>query len=152
MVKIQERIEIDLRLALKEQAQMRLDVLRLLKSDLQYEMSKTGAKELSDDQVQKIIGRGVKRRRESIDQYQKGGRSDLVDKEQQELSILEKYLPPPIPDSELNEIIAVACDKIKPQGSQDIGKIIGIVIGQLKGRQVDGNRVRQIVTEKLQVV
>ena len=154
MAKLQTKLESDLRVALKEKQAARLGTLRLLKADLQYEMSKTGSKELKDSEVENILKRSAKKRREAIEQYEKAERQELLEKEKAELVIIEEYLPPAVSDTEIKASIEKVCAQFKsPTGkleAKDMGKLMGAVMGQLKGRTVDGGRVRQLLSEKLQ--
>ena len=153
MAKLQAKLETDLKTALKAKQAERLSTLRLLKSDLQYEMSKSGAKELKDDEVENVLKRAAKKRREAIKQYEKAGRKELLEKEKAELTILEEYLPPAVSDTEIKAVIEkiyaqFKSPEAKPE-AKDLGKLMGAVMGQLKGRTVDGARVRLLLLEKL---
>ena len=155
--KLQHKIEDELRRALKqsstsEQATVRLSTLRLLKSDLQYEMNKTGRKDLADKEVESIIKRAVKQRREAIQKYQEANRNDLLEKEQAELAILEEYLPPPLSETELYELIEKVWEQVKPSGKQDLGKLMGSVMQEEDGRNIDATQVRQLLTKKLETL
>ena len=151
MAELQKKIEADLKKALKEKQAERLGTLRLLKADLQYEMSKTGSKELKDSEVEAILKRSAKKRREAIEQYEKAKRMELLEKEKVELDIIEEYMPPKVSQAEIKDIIEKACADFKSEDpKKDMGKIMGIVMSQLKGRTVDGAQVRQLLSEKLQ--
>ena len=149
MAKLQSKLEADLRVALKEKQAERLSTLRLLKADLQYEMTKTGAKDLKDSEVENILKRSAKKRREAIEQYEKAGRKEFLEKEKAELAIIAEYLPPPVSDAEIKEVIEKVYARFESPQAKDLGKLIGAVMGQLKGRTVDGGYVRQLLLEKL---
>ena len=151
MAQLQKKIEEDLKKALKEKQTERLGTLRLLKADLQYEMSKTGSKELGDREVEAVLKRSAKKRREAIEQYEKAERKELLEKEKSELAVIEEYMPPKVSDAEIKNIIEKVCASFKSEDpKKDMGKIMGMVMAQLKARTVDGGRVRQLLSEKLQ--
>jgi len=106
-------------------------------------MSKLNEKELKD-----VIASEVKKRRDSILSFEKGGRSDLAEKEQKELEILKKYLPPELTESEIRKIVETAAAEIGANGEKDLGRLMQIIIPQTKNR-ADGYLVGQIVKEVL---
>ncbi len=150
MGKLQEKIETDLKDALKNKDSASLSTLRLIKSDLQYELSKTGSKKMADEDMEKILTRAVKKRKEAIEQYENSNRKDLLDKEKTELELIKKYLPPSVPESEIIAIIEDVSASQNISGMKDMGKLMGIIMARLKGRTVDGTLVRQLLTKKLQ--
>ncbi|MBI3394257.1 MAG: GatB/YqeY domain-containing protein [Spirochaetia bacterium] len=148
-----EKIQTDLEAALRAKAEPDLGVLRMLKSDLQYEMTKTGVKSLGDPEVQALIQRSIKKRKESIDQFQKGGRQDLADKEAAEIAVLDKYLPAAVSEKQIAEAIEEAVEAtVKAAGTPgpgDVGKLMGRVMGKFKGQNIDGNKVKEMVQKRL---
>ena len=150
MGKLQEKIETDLKNALKKKDSASLSTLRLIKSDLQYELAKTGSKEMTDEDMEKILTRAVKKRRDAIEQYENSHRKDLLDKEKTELELIKKYLPPSVPESEIIAIIEDVSTSQNISGMKDMGKLMGIIMGRLKGQTVNGTLVRQLLTKKLQ--
>ncbi|MGI8498984.1 MAG: GatB/YqeY domain-containing protein [Gemmatimonadaceae bacterium] len=101
-------------------------------------------RELTDDDVQDVFRKAIKRRRESIEAYEKGGRQDLVDKERSELYALESYLPAQVGDDELRDAVRSAI----AGGARAIGAVMGKVLPQFKGR-ADGSRINAIAREEL---
>ncbi len=101
-------------------------------------------RELTDDDVQDVFRKAIKRRRESIEAYEKGGRQDLVDKERSELRALESYLPAQVGDDELRDAVRSAI----AGGARAIGAVMGKVLPQFKGR-ADGSRINAIAREEL---
>ena len=141
-----ERIESDARAALKEGKRDRLSVLRMLLSAVKvYELEKK-AGEVEDREVIEIVQRQAKQHRESIEQFTKGHRPDLADKEAQELKVLESYMPQQLGETELLEIIK---DAIAETGASsltsDIGKVMKAVMEKVKGR-TDGSLVSKLVS------
>ena len=149
MATLYETIESDLKTALKARSQVELGVLRLLKSDLQYEMNRDGSDSLADEVVETIIRRNIKKRRESIEQFEKAGRQELAEGEQAELVILEKYLPPEVSEAEITKVLDEVWAKVNPTGPADMGKVMGPVMGRFKGQNIDGNKVRALVQARL---
>ncbi len=143
-----EKIESDLKKAMKASDTIRAETLKMLKSDLAYEKAKTG-KELTDEQMLEVVNRSAKRRRDSIKEFQKGNRQDLVDNETKELSIVEEYLPKQMSEAEIDKHIT---DKIAALGSvspKDIGRIMGEIMKELKGK-ADGSVVKSILSKKIE--
>jgi len=103
--------------------------------------------ELTDDEIITVINKEVKQRKDSIAEYEKGGRADLADKEKQELEILQKYLPEQLSEDQAREIVKKVIADAKA-GPEDFGKIMSQVMAQVKGR-ADGNLVSKILKEEL---
>src|SRR4051794_13669048 len=93
MASLKERIDADLKDAMRSKNELNTSVLRMLKSAIKYKEVEPGASALDDDGVQKVIGTLIKQRRDSVEQYTSGGRPELAAKEEQEISILQSYLP-----------------------------------------------------------
>ncbi len=150
MAGLQEKIQNDLKNALKNRAEVELGTLRLLKSDLQYEMTKTGASEMADEAVHAVIKTAVKKRKDAIAEYEKAGRAEKAELEKQELAILERYLPAAVSAAEIKKAIDETFEKVKPAGPKDIGKVMGQVMARFKGQNIDGNLVNKLVRERLE--
>lgn len=99
----------------------------------------------TDEEIVEVLRRGIKTRRESVEQYQKAGRTELADQESAEIRILQEFLPPEIDPAE----IRMAVRKAIEAGAKDVGKVMGQVMPQFKGR-ADGKVINQIVREELQ--
>ncbi len=141
-------IEQDLRNAILSKDEVKVRTLRMLKSDIMYEKAR-GTEDLTDDKVMEIIIRSSKKRKEAIEEYSKASRGDLVKKENEELKIIETYLPKQL---DINEIEAMVDRKIREIGGiskKDFGKIMGSLMKEFKG-QVDGNIVKEILTRKME--
>lgn len=140
-------IESDLRSALKAGEKRRVGTLRLLLSALQNEKIGAG-RELTDDEAEAVIRRAVKQRRESIDQYTRGGREDLASGEAEELAILEAYLPASLSDEEVEgEIRRIVAEK-GFSSSRDVGLVMKDLMAAHRGR-VDGKRAQEIARRLL---
>ena len=142
-----KRIESDLQDSLKSGNELRLSVLRMLKSDIMYEKNKTG-KDLTEEKILETVSRAAKRRKESITEFDKAGRIDLSDKEKKELLIIEEYLPKQLTEDEISVFVEEFILKNgKPQSSES-GRFIGMIMKDLKGL-ADGSLVKEIVSKKI---
>ncbi len=143
-----EKIEADLRTAMKSGDTIRSETLKMLKSDLSYERAKTG-EDLPDEKMIEVVSRSAKRRRESIKEFQKGNRQDLVDMETRELAIVEEYLPRQMSTEDIEKFIS---DKLSSNGTisqKDFGRVMGEIMKDLKGK-ADGAIVKTILSTKLE--
>ena len=147
MMNLVEKISSDMVIAMKSQDKGRLTVLRMIKAAMQMEHIDK-KRELNDESAIDIINKQVKMRQDSIMEFQKGNRADLVEKTNGELAILKEYLPKPLNEEEVLAIIDEAFQMIQPVDSKDMGKILKEVTPKLKGRS-DMGRVSQIIKEKL---
>ena len=142
-----EKINSDLKEAMKAKAQVKMDCLRQIKTEV---MKKEVAlkKTLSDAEVLSVISSLTKSHVDSIESFKKGGREDLVPKEEQELSILKAYLPEQLPDEELRKIVGEAVQTAAASTLKEIGKVMAIVMPKVKGK-ADGARINAIAKEFL---
>ncbi|MHA2610078.1 MAG: GatB/YqeY domain-containing protein [bacterium JZ-2024 1] len=138
-----QRIEEDYRSALKQRDTLTCDVLRMVKSalkNLQIEKGRT----LEEEEILQAISREVKKRKESIAEYEKSQRLDLKEKEEKELAILYRYLPEQLSDEQLLTIIREVAEKIQPEGMKDFGKMMKEVMARVKGK-AEGSKVSELV-------
>ena len=145
-----EKIQGDLMAAQKSGDAVCVSTLRLLLSackDRMIELRPLG-KELDDVEVLGVIGKQVKQRRESIVEYEKGGRGDLVAKEAAELEILLQYLPAQLSEEEVKQLVDEAIKASGAKSITDMGKVMGILSGKIKGK-ADGGEVSRLVKETL---
>ena len=146
-MRMRARIESDLKSALKAGEKRRVGTLRLLLSSLQNERIGAG-RDLTDEEIEAVIRRAVKQRRESIDQYTKGGRDDLARGEAEELALLEAYLPASLSDEEVEgEIRRIIAEK-GFSASRDVGLVMKDLMAAHRGR-VDGKRAQEIARRLL---
>ncbi len=103
---------------------------------------------LSDEDIISVVQKEAKKRKESIDSFNSGGRPELAEKEKVELEILQKYLPEQISDEELTKVVEDSITKLGASQMSDMGKVIGMVMGQV-GAKAEGARVSSLVKEKL---
>ena len=148
---IKDQIMADLKQAMKEKDRDRLRVLRSLKSKLlerEIDERKEGEASLSDEQTIEVLMKAAKQRKESIEQFEKGDRSDLAEAEKEELEIIESYLPKMLSEEEIRDI---AQDKIEELGAEDMsdmGQVMGAMMQELKGK-AEGSLVSKVVKEEL---
>lgn len=140
-------IDQDLIAAMKAGEADRTAVLRLLKNSLKNEQIKSG-QELSDEQALKVLQREAKQRKDSIEQYTKGGRADLAESEQAELAIIDTYLPQQMDEAELGQLVDAVIAETGASSMQQMGMVIGAVMQRVEGR-TDGGKVSQVVRQKL---
>lgn len=132
--------------AMKAHDETRVSTLRLLLSAFNYEQIAL-QHDLTNDEEIAVIRKQVKQRRDSIEAYDRAGRTDLSEKEKAELSILSEFLPPEMSDEELTKLVEEAVAEIKPTGPADMGKVIGFVKG--KAPNADGGKIARLVRERL---
>ncbi len=146
-VSIKEQILQDLKTAMKEKDVQKRDALRLLSSAFkQIEVDER--KELSDEDVIKIIQKQLKQRNDSIEQYQKAGRDDLAQKEQLEIDYYRVYLPAQLSDEELEAAVLAIIEKTGASSMKDMGKVMGAATKELAGK-AEGKRVSACVKKLL---
>ena len=144
---IKERISVDLKNSMKSGNAKIREVLRMLNSDIKnFEIDKKA--EATNDEILVIVKKSVKRRKDSIEQYTKGNRNDLAEKENEELLILEKYMPEQMSEDEIRGIVQKVILGFGEVNPSDFGKIIGMSVKETKG-MADGNVISKIVKEEL---
>jgi uncharacterized protein YqeY len=146
-----ERIQSDLTAAMKEKDELRLSVLRMVKSALKHkEIEKI--RPLDDLESLQVLQTLVKQRRESVDQFKKGGRNDLAEKEAKEIVIIEQYLPAAPTDEEMHAAVEAAIEEEGANSLKQMGSVVKAARAKLEGKTIDGktisDRVRQRLTEK----
>ena len=144
---MRERILNDLKATMKAQDKEKLTVIRMLKGAMQME-ELNKKHELTDEEVINVVTKEIKSRNDSIKEFEKGNRTDLIDKTKAEIEILQAYLPEQLSDEKAMEIIDVAFELVKPESSKDMGKIMKEVSPKLKGRY-DMGKASAIIKERL---
>ncbi len=144
---LKTRIQSDVKAAMKAADRERLKVLRMLQAAIkQIEVDER--REIDDPDVLGVLTKMVKQRRDSVSQFTEGGRKDLADAELAEIAVLEEYLPEPLSETELDELIDRAIDETGATGMRDMGKVMGIVKDRVQGR-VDMGAVSGRVKSRL---
>ena len=134
--------------SMKAKDQPRLVALRMLKTALTNREIERG-RALDENESRQVVGALVKQRRDSIEQFLKGGRKDLADKESAEIAILEGYLPPAVETAELERAVDAAVASTGASSAKDLGRVMKAVMAELAGKSVDGKVVNELVRRKL---
>ena len=145
---LRQRLEDDIRNAMRNRNQERLDALRFIKSQIQL-TEKNQQKDLDEPGVIEVIAKQAKERRESIQMFQEGNRTDLVAKEMAALAVVEEYLPPQMTREDLVKIVEEAIQQVGATSARDKGKLMGRLMPQVRGK-ADGAIVNAVVTELLE--
>ena len=144
---LNDRIMNDLKEAMKNKDSFKLGVIRMVKGAIQLEKINK-KRELNDDEVIDVISKQIKLRKDSINEFEKAGRTDLVDTTKQEVEILNEYMPEQLTENEVNKIIDEAFSKVNPTSQKDMGLIMKEVTPRVKGK-TDMGEVSKIIKEKL---
>lgn len=142
------QLEEDFSQALKEKNELVVLVLRQLKAAITNAEIAKKREKLTEEEAIKLLRSEIKKRKEAIELYQKGGRPELADKETKEIEIIQKYLPPELSQEEIKKKINEVIIKTGASEPKDIGKVTGLVMKELGG-QADGSVVSQLVKEEL---
>ena len=145
---LEERIENEFKAALKERNRLKVSTLRLVKAEINNVRLKHDKNDLNDGEIIKIIQRQAAQRRDSIEQFEKGKREDLVEQEKKELAILLGYLPEQLSDDELKKIIEGAISELGASGKSQMGRVMKAVMERVKGK-AEGKRVSRLVSDIL---
>jgi uncharacterized protein YqeY len=146
-VNITDRLQADLKTAMREGDDLRRDTLRMAISAA-YNQEKTAKRPLTDDEAIGVLAREVKTRRESIEAYEKAGRTDLADRERRESAILSAYLPAALSEDELRAMVTDAIAQTGASSARDLGRVMGALSPRTKGR-ADGKVVSAMVAQEL---
>ena len=146
---LEEKIQAELKTALKAGEQDTVTSLRTLLAKIKDERIKLRTKrEITDDDVMSVLLTAVKRHKESIEMYEKGGRTDLADKEKKEIELLQKYLPEQLSEEDVEKAVSDVIKETGAESIKDMGRVMGPVMGRLKGK-ADGKIVQNIVRRLL---
>jgi uncharacterized protein len=143
-----EQIVSDLTAAMKAQDAQRTSTLRMVKAAMMNRKIEKGS-ELNDDDVQKLLRSLVKQRRDSIEQYEKAGRQELVDKESAEIAVIETYLPQAASAEEIEAAVAAVIAETGATSMKDMGKVMKAAQAALAGKNADGRTISETVKAKL---
>jgi uncharacterized protein YqeY len=145
---LSKQIVADLTTAMKSQDANRTSTLRMVKAAMMNRQIEKGS-ELDDDDMQKLLRSLVKQRRDSIEQYEKAGRQELVNKEKAEIEVIETYLPQAASQDEIEQAVAAAIAETGATSMRDMGKVMKTVQAALAGKNADGKLVSEVVKSKL---
>ncbi len=145
---IKEQLTADMKEAMKAHEKERLAVIRSARGAIRQAEIDGGHAELDDDAVVGVLSKEIKMRRDSVDEFKKGGREDLVAQTQAEIDVLMTYMPAQLSEDEVKAIVKEAVEKTGAQTPKDMGKVMGLVMPKVKGR-ADGKLVNTIVRSML---
>ncbi|WP_261809255.1 GatB/YqeY domain-containing protein [Levilactobacillus humaensis] len=144
---LETQLNTDLKTTMKAHDKLSLNVIRMMKAALTNEKVKQGH-DLSSDEELTIVSRELKQRKESMEEFAKGNRDDLVEGVKAEIAIVEKYAPKQLSEDEITKIVVDGIAKVSASGMSDFGKVMGVVMPQVKGK-ADGALVNKTVKAQL---
>lgn len=147
MSALKQRINDDVKQAMRERDKERLSTLRLITAALKQK-EVDGRIDLDDGQVMVLLDKMVRQHRDSIEQFAKAGRTDLVDKETSELQVVLNYLPQQLTQEEITQLITITISEVGATGIRDMGKVMGILKHKIQGR-ADMSAVSEIIKKRL---
>ncbi len=146
---LKEKIENDLKEAMKQKDDLKRETLRFIKAALQNTAIQKMKNDLPEEEIIQVIKKLGKQHQESIELFQKGGRADLVQKEEKELAIIKKYLPEELSEEEIVKLIIQSIEENKARGKKDMGRVIKSVMEKARGK-ADGKVVSMLVSKELE--
>jgi uncharacterized protein YqeY len=144
---LKERLDQDMKSAMREKAELKLSTIRMLKSAIKYREIEL-MKPLDDAGIEGVLATEIKRRRDSVEQYKAGNRQDLADKEAAEIAILQAYLPQQLGEAELRAKVEEAVKKVGAQGPKDMGAVMKALMPEVQGK-AEGKLVSELVKARL---
>jgi hypothetical protein len=147
MPSIRERLNEDLKAAMRAKAKLRLSTIRMIRSEI-LNKDKEHGQETGEEDILKVLLYMVKKGEEAAEQFAKGGREELASKERAEILIIQEYLPAQMDDEELRQAVQEAIVKTGASSLKEMGKVMGLLTKQLAGRAT-GARISQVVKERL---
>ncbi len=144
---LKDRLLEDMRSAMKAQDAFRKNILSMARAAV-LQIEKDKREDLDDQGVIQVLAKEVKLRRDAIEDFRKGGRQDLIEKNEKEIEILEEYLPQQLDEKEIEEIVSQTIDEVGANSMKDMGKVMGAVMPKVRG-MADGTVVNKIVREYL---
>jgi uncharacterized protein len=146
---LHDRLTEDLKLAMKARDQLRMDVIRMIKAAVMNKELEI-KKDLDDAEMSRVMTTMIKQRRESIEQFEKGQRVELANKERQEIAILESYLPQALSPEQLSAIVDSVIRDTGARSLKEMGSVMKAVMVRVAGQPVDGKQISDLVRSKLQ--
>src|SRR3954465_13372094 len=148
LMTLKEQIVADMTAAMKAKDAARTSTLRMVKAAIMHR-EKEGGGELTEEDVTKLLRSQVKQRRDSVEQYQKAGRQELVDKEAAEIAVIEEYLPQAASEAEIEQAVSAAVAETGATSMKEMGAVMKAAIAKLAGKNADGKLVSETVKKKL---
>jgi uncharacterized protein YqeY len=144
---LQEIVRQTLTVAIREQDELKRNAVRLLLTAMKNK-EKELRRQLTEEEITQAISSQIKQRRESVEQYLQASRPDLADQEEKEIQVLQSFLPEPLADAELEQLIAGVISETGAQSAKDMGMVMKAIMSLVSGR-ADGKRVSELVRQKL---
>lgn len=142
-----ERLNQDIKQAMKNKEKDKLTTLRMIKASIQNEAIKLGS-ELSEDAELTVLSREVKQRKDSLHEFDKAGREDLVEKIRTELQYVEEYMPEQLSEEEISRIVLATIDEVGASSKSEMGKVMAAIMPKLKGK-AEGSLINKLVQQHL---
>lgn len=142
---LKERLMADLKEAMKSKSKVKKDTVTMVRAAIKQKEVDDRV-ELSDAEIVDIIAKQIKQKKDSISDFEKGNRQDLIDLTQEEIKILLEYLPPQLSDEDLDSIVKDAIEETGAQTKKDLGKLMSLIMPKVKGK-ADGKRVNENVAK-----
>jgi len=143
MASIREKLGEDLKAAMREKAELRLSTIRMMRAEILNKDKETG-KEASEEDILKVLQSMVKKREDAADQFAKGGREELAQKERDEIKIVQEYLPAQMSEEDLQQAVQAAVTETGASSMKDMGKVMALLTKQLSGK-ASSARISQVV-------
>jgi uncharacterized protein YqeY len=143
-----ERLNQDMKQAMKNKDKETLNVIRMVKASLQNDAIKLGKDELSEEEELTVLSRELKQRKDSLHEFKEAGRDDLVQKLDEEIKVLQVYMPKQLTSEELEQIVIETIKEVGATSKKDMGNVMSAVMPKVKGK-TDGSQVNQLVQKHL---
>lgn len=143
-----ERLNNDMKQAMKNKEKDKLSVIRMLKASVQNEAIKLGKQELSEEEELTVLSRELKQRKDSLHEFEKAGRDDLVEKLRIELTFVELYMPKQLSEEEITAIVKETISEVGANSKADMGKVMAAIMPKVKGK-ADGSLINKLVQQHL---
>ncbi|MFD2446113.1 GatB/YqeY domain-containing protein [Bacillus sp. CGMCC 1.16607] len=143
-----ERLNNDMKQAMKNKEKDKLSVIRMIKATMQNEAIMLGKQELSEEEELTVLSREMKQRKDSLHEFDKAGRNDLVEKLRQEITVVELYMPKQLSEEEIANIVKEAVVEVGATSKADMGKVMSAIMPKVKGK-ADGSLVNKLVQQHL---
>lgn len=143
-----ERLNEDMKQAMRAKDKDKLSVIRMVKASLQNEAINLGVNELQEDDELTILSRELKQRNESLKEFKDAGRDDLVEKLEKEIEILQVYMPEQLSENEIEQLVEQTISALNATSKSDFGKVMGAIMPKVKGK-ADGSVVQKLVQKHL---
>ncbi|SER18045.1 hypothetical protein SAMN04487944_101528 [Gracilibacillus ureilyticus] len=144
-----ELLNQDMKQAMKDKDKVKLSVIRMVKASIQNEAIKQKKDALSEEEELTVLARELKQRKDSLHEFKEAGREDLVSKLEEEIKIIQAYMPEQLSDDELEQIVVQTIEEVQAESKKDMGKVMSALMPKVKGK-AEGARVNQFVQQHLQ--